>query len=554
MAKKIKKLPEEIMKEDFDRLPPLPKEFDETVEKLLAETRRLFYKRIGSKAEYHCTHCGADYMVRTGKEDLCLYPFKTSKHKIPVENEIEICDKCGTEAILKAKRRWRWDTTWREIGVWQCIPEGMIFRSFYAKKEDNIGNSEDVKVVEHFRAFFYMNNHRYYHYIYGYVGRRWEKGGSPNQLTDADSTLGDPQLMYKLTELRYCPLDEMLAIANKHYYSPDSNKMFCMMFQTYSHFPGIELELKIGLEAIADRHITRKGIDGWMNKRGKTPADIYRVYPERVRQLRGCSISEWKLYQFERKEGYHFNEEELEYLKRLYNGNRQGYVSVLLKYMSPVQMKNRLEKYLNEKDNYGSEFSVIMHYTDYLEMRQKLGYDMTNSVYLYPRNLRKAHDKMVKEEKDRKNELRLKEVLQKYDIIPQKFRSLKKKYGFEAYGYIIRPAKDAAEIVREGWALHHCVGGDGYLNKHNTGRTAILFMRSADHPDKPYVTIEVDKDRILQWYGAHDKKNVTKEAKRCIDDFEKKIALQKTLKKSKKKQVPLAPADAGDIEHLAVAI
>ena len=56
--------------------------------------------------------------------------------------------------------------------------------------------------------------------------------------------------------------------------------------------------------------------------------------------------------------------------------------------------------------------------------------------------------------------------------------------------------------------LHHCVGGAGYLNKHNTGQTHILKLRFKDTPDIPYITVEFDAKipRILQWYGDKDKK------------------------------------------------
>ena len=65
-------------------------------------------------------------------------------------------------------------------------------------------------------------------------------------------------------------------------------------------------------------------------------------------------------------------------------------------------------------------------------------------------------------------------------------------------------------------------------------------MRSEDKPDKSYVTIEVKGSEILQWYGAHDKKNVTIDAKACIAEFEQKI-------KKKKKA-------AGQVTGLPVAI
>ena len=60
----------------------------------------------------------------------------------------------------------------------------------------------------------------------------------------------------------------------------------------------------------------------------------------------------------------------------------------------------------------------------------------------------------------------------------------------------------------EGRLLHHCVGGNTYLAKHNTGKTYILMLRFKEEPDIPYITVEIDakNPRILQWYGDKDRK------------------------------------------------
>lgn len=83
---------------------------------------------------------------------------------------------------------------------------------------------------------------------------------------------------------------------------------------------------------------------------------------------------------------------------------------------------------------------------------------------------------------------------------------LRNQYFYEDEDYLIRPARSAEEIVAEGRILHHCVGGDSYLNKHNTGRSTILFLRSKSAPETPYITIEICGTKILQWYGIRDTK------------------------------------------------
>ena len=73
----------------------------------------------------------------------------------------------------------------------------------------------------------------------------------------------------------------------------------------------------------------------------------------------------------------------------------------------------------------------------------------------------------------------------------------------------------------EGRILHHCVGGDGYLKKHNDGKGIILFLRAADAPDTPYITVEIDpeKKKIRQWYGAHDKKPDKERMQEWLDAY-----------------------------------
>ena len=173
--------------------------------------------------------------------------------------------------------------------------------------------------------------------------------------------------------------------------------------------------------------------------------------------------------------------------------------------MSLQKLINRTRKYQDQKEYY-SNYAVMSAYRDYLQMRQELGYDMTNEVYLYPKNLKRKHDEMVKERNARKDKLHSEKMNRKYSDIQKRFKNLSKKYGYESDGYIIRPAMSAGEIIMEGRFLHHCVSGGTYLSKHNKGETSILFLRRKETPDIPYYTIEIKGNQIIQWYGLRDKK------------------------------------------------
>ena len=139
-------------------------------------------------------------------------------------------------------------------------------------------------------------------------------------------------------------------------------------------------------------------------------------------------------------------------------------------------------------------------------MRVQQGYDLHNSIYLFPRDLNTAHEEMTEEVNKEKIEKRNKEITLKYPDIAKNYRKLCYRYSYKTEKYLIRPARSAIEIVREGRVLHHCVGGDNYLSGHNNGKSYILFLRKKDNPEEPYITIEIRGNEIVQWYGAYDKK------------------------------------------------
>ena len=154
-------------------------------------------------------------------------------------------------------------------------------------------------------------------------------------------------------------------------------------------------------------------------------------------------------------------------------------------------------------------------------MRLALGYDMNNTVYQQPRDLRAAHDKMVQESNKEKMDERIREVEQKYSDIRLNYRKLRNIYFYEDDTYMIRPARSAKEIVEEGRLLHHCVGGDSYLNKHNDGRSYILMLRFKDKEEETYITVEISSGKalIMQWYGARDRKPDEKNMQKWLDQY-----------------------------------
>lgn len=107
----------------------------------------------------------------------------------------------------------------------------------------------------------------------------------------------------------------------------------------------------------------------------------------------------------------------------------------------------------------------------------------------------------------------------------EQYRKLRKEFFYEDDTYLIRPARSAEEIVTEGRILHHCVGGNNYLTKHNEGTSYILMLRFQEEPETPYITVEISAagKNILQWYGAYDKKPDENHMREWLKEYLRKL-------------------------------
>jgi hypothetical protein len=133
---------------------------------------------------------------------------------------------------------------------------------------------------------------------------------------------------------------------------------------------------------------------------------------------------------------------------------------------------------------------------------------MTDSIILFPRDLKIQHDRLVLEKNKADREIRKAEKNKTYKKIEEMYPKLTKTYGFEDDTFMIRPAGNAGELIDESALLHHCVGtSDTYMYGHESKRAYILFLRKKELPDMPYCTIEMTPDgKIIQWQQEYNKK------------------------------------------------
>ena len=88
------------------------------------------------------------------------------------------------------------------------------------------------------------------------------------------------------------------------------------------------------------------------------------------------------------------------------------------------------------------------------------------------------------------------------------------------------------ELTAEGKALHHCVGG--YIKRMAEGETAIFFLRKANEPDKPFYTLELQKQRVIQCRTEHNASyDRNTDVKKFVDMWMEKVVKKGGNKKAK---------------------
>ena len=146
--------------------------------------------------------------------------------------------------------------------------------------------------------------------------------------------------------------------------------------------------------------------------------------------------------------------------------------------------------------NYLTENEIASHdYQDYLGQCRNLGYNLHDTAINMPRHFAEMHE-------------RLTEIIQYQanEIIRQHFAEHmqeRNKLEFQDGNLMICQPSSMDNIIAEGKALHHCVGG--YAERHAECKLHILFIRRADKPDIPFYTMELTTmGKIIQVRGSHN--------------------------------------------------
>ena len=175
-----------------------------------------------------------------------------------------------------------------------------------------------------------------------------------------------------------------------------------------------------------------------------------------------------------------------------------------------------------EKGRPVSDDEIVRLYMDYLDAARNCGMDVENPVIFMPRDLIEKHDRVTAAwsaiQRQRRKAALAEAERTAAEAYRKRLHTLSEKYLFWTDDFLIRAPVNADEIVDEGKALKHCVGG--YADRHLSGATTILFLRRRDRPHTPLATIEMAGNNILQVHGYRN------ELESCADNPDRESARQ----------------------------
>lgn len=308
----------------------------------------------------------------------------------------------------------------------------------------------------------------------------------------------------------------------------ENNDDMVKFFDLYSKYPCVEYLIKLDFTKLVIQKLIGERTYRTINWRGKDLFSVLKINKQQLQEIRQKNIHVsymfLRLIQKSKKLGWGFTLEETKEIESLIPYIVNELEEKIFTIATPKKAFNYIKK---QRAKFPEHFqytnSTITTYRDYLKDCKKLEMDLTKDTVLFPRNLHTAHQNTIKQVKYKEDQ----ELDKK---IRKRFKDLIDRYYFTTERLIIRPAKDTKELIEEGKALNHCVGG--YAGKYAKGDNILLFIRKVEEVDKPYYTVEVRNNEIVQVRGK-DNCNPTEDITGFIEEFIK----AKLTKRGSKKNV-----------------
>lgn len=479
----------------------------------------LFYDTLpNSDREFQCTRC----RNTTAQQRLKRTTTPEDRKLMNAHHgDIARCPICGAVASVKSlgKSKLRRNLWHREkvVVIHAVNPERVEARCYFAERNYEYRPTPKTELIEKSRYLLTPGNAvrfnaSYYNedfYSTNKIGEPFPRTAMFYGVDEGYTVFGLKNL--KDTFLKYNQLESFVSRDAQHYASCVYNAPIMKYLSYFAIYPQLEMLQKLGhYDVVKALVIYGQKSFPYVNWKAKSIAEFfktdkqgYKSFKENGGTLELLHIAH-KLRS--RKEQLNFvkAKECLDYFGSEYNFN--DFAEKLKNYS--ISFSDGYKYVIQKKRKYSE-------YTDYLRMANTLGYDLKVHNVAFPKSLKRAHDNVATAERAMLEEKRNAE-LKKQEAAAQKYlKKYEKQYSFSDGNYTIIIPHTVSEIVEEGKAMQHCVGG--YAGRHMEGTLAILFLRSTAKPDKSLYTIEMHGKHLTQVQGYNNRTPLTPEAQIFFD-------------------------------------
>lgn len=489
-AEKAKERRERRIEDRMDQVPDVSSEFEQWVLGERFSPAAWFYKFKKREAHGVCGGCNERSIIPDVKNRKRGY-----------------CPNCGRPIqYLSIKNNDRFASYSFNVNYIERIAENEFVNRFFGvtKSYGNKGDGaySNFGIREYGREFFGVKDGALkmtdqYKAVYGYYKDeliRWERIAPRFSVSDPGTayTGNILEITQAIAEngierLRNMDLRKLFQCC------PDRDPI--RLFKKVVEVPSLESMAKMGLERLAHDIVDLRYIHSCFDRlESGSPAKLLGVDRPVLRKFASIdiSLSQYCFWKDQRLTLNDFPEFERfigDYSGQLYTLRNLCREWDLIQFGTMSRyLKKQQELFLLDPDK------VVMCWSDYLGMITRGDVEQNRSL-LYPRNVKKEHDRlMVMKEtlKDRK----LSEKLSQRVKVLEELR-------FFDDNFVIFPLSSSAEFISESNMLNHCV--KTYTERCADGKTNIFGLRRIECPDTPYFTVNIDNNgELIQNRGKNN--------------------------------------------------
>lgn len=459
-------------------LPAFPSDFNEWMhDTVFGGIHYAFGKKKSNK--YHCTACGEDHTAKDWKH--------RKSYECPTTGKAIKVDKCGISHTARERV--------------------LLIQSHY----DMDGNI--CSVARHFTATANWN-------LSSYTQRIWPDEIIPLPLDG--STVNCCQIVYNQGGDKWSDRNSYMYQHSRGYCYPDVSALqgtvysgiaidvaaskgwkldYNSLMRGWYDDPRMEYIIKGGFYGLVDDLTQYVGDGCGRLNPGENIQEVLGIDGQAVNRLRQNNGGVYYLQWLRSAHvcGYKIPEETMRYFSK-HKISPRDVAFALQCGMSPVQVANYLQKPHEYSDKARYSYYVrskvdtlIRQWSDYINMAEKLKLDKHNPAVHKPKDLKARHDELTEILNAQRDELEKERIENEYPNVRLVCEKIKTMYEWGDDTHTVIVPTGAAEIMREGRLLAHCVGSsDRYFDRIAEEESYIMFLRHTSDIEKPWYTMEVE--------------------------------------------------------------